>query len=365
MLCLCLILAFGSCIGKKGNQNIQEEVSEKIEYDITKQAEAYADSLMKGMTMEERVGQCLIPALYSKDSPSTIKLLRNYITNNHIGGIVLMKGDTASARKLADICKESEIGMFVAIDAEWGLGMRLKDAPVYPKNGNLSKDLADTDLYNYGSEIAKESRATGINMVLGPVVDLSTNPRSVIGKRSFGDDPALVSEYAVAYARGLESGGVISVAKHFPGHGGAYNDSHAGLAKLYKGISDLDTMDLKPFKEYIDAGLSGVMAGHIQSMALDPDGNPASVSIDMLTSMLRGEMEFKGLILTDAFSMGGANGFSAINAINAGADLVLCPVDLDKEYNAIMERLHNGIQDPEVINDRCRRILFTKYLFGI
>lgn len=361
MLYALLCLGVFSCKGKK----MEREEEPVIQYDITEEAKAYADSVLNTLSIEEKVGQCLMPSIYSMDNEPTIKLYKKYIDEYHIGGIVLMRGDTLSAIKLAQIGADAKIPLFVSIDAEWGLGMRLKDAPVYPKNGDIDKDLEETDLFDYGRQIAEQSRNKGINMVLGPVVDVNSNPRSVIGMRSFGGDPELVSDYAVAYAMGLESGGVVSVAKHFPGHGAAINDSHAGLAKIYKNIADMDTMELKPFRDYINAGLSGVMAGHIQSMALDPDGNPASVSIDMLTSMLREEMGFKGLIITDAFTMRGANGFSALNAINAGADLVLCPVNLEKEYDAIVENIQSGKQDIDVINDRVRRILFTKYLFGI
>lgn len=353
-----------SCGNKTANTIVEVEQPTEIQ-DITNIARAVADSLLNTMTLEEKVGQCLMPSLYSKDSPATIRKLKEYISDYHIGGVVLLKGDSHSARRLSEIADSASIPLFVALDAEWGLGMRLTDAPTYPMNGKMAKDLEDTELYDYGREIAKESRAAGINMILGPVVDIVSNPRSAIGNRSFGKDPEMVSNYAVAYARGLESGGVISVAKHFPGHGGALHDSHTGVAKIYKGISDLDTVDLKPFRDYIDAGLNGVMAGHIQSIALDPDGNPASVSIDMLTSLLREEMGFKGLILTDAFSMGGAKGFSAINAINAGADLVLSPSNVEKEYNGILESIKENREEINVINDRVRKILFTKYLFGI
>ena len=365
LISLVLCIGMGSCNDNAAKIEKEGFDHSEVKFDITERAEAYADSLLKDMTLEEKIGQCLMPSIFAKDSPATIKLLKKYIDDFHIGGIVLLKGDTKSAKRLSEISDSSKVALFIALDAEWGLGMRLADAPTYPKNGAISKKLEDTELYDYGREIAKESREAGINMILGPVVDITSDPRGVIGNRSFGDDPIMVSDYAVAYARGLESGGVVSVAKHFPGHGAAINDSHAGIAKLYKSISDMDSVDLKPYRDYIAAGLNGVMAGHIQSMALDPDGNPASVSIDMLTSLLREEMGFKGLILTDAFTMGGANGFSALNAISAGADLVLCPSDIEKEYKKILESVKENKTDIKLIDDRVRRILFTKYLFGI
>ena len=363
-------VVFISCNSKTREQeNIEESEVASTPSDITELARAYADSVLQTMTIEEKAGQCLMPSIFAKSTPASIVKFKRYLEDYHVGGIVFLKGDTKSAKTLSEIAEEisdsTGIGLFLSIDAEWGLGMRLEDASIYPKNGNISKELEDTELFDYGREISKESREAGINMILGPVVDITTNPRNAIGNRSFGDNAELVSDYAVAYAKGLESGGVISVAKHFPGHGGAYNDSHVGIAKIYKGITDMDSIDLKPFRDYVNAGLTGIMAGHIQSMALDPDGNPASVSVDMLTSLLREEMGFKGLILTDAFTMRGATGFSAKEAIAAGADLVLCPSDVEKEYHNLVENLQNGCLDIEVINDRVYRILFTKYLFGL
>lgn len=351
----------------RANKTVRGETEEKniqpVPRDLTSVAAEMADSILAELTLEEKVGQCLMPAILSNSDETTLELFRKYIEDYHVGGIVLLKGDLKSAETLARLGNEAKIPLFVAIDAEWGLGMRLKDAPVYPKNGNIDKDSDESELYDYGRRIAEESRRVGINMVLGPVVDITSSTKGVIGRRSFGSDPQLVSEFGVAYAKGLESGGVVSVAKHFPGHGSARNDSHKGVARLETGISLLDSLDLRPFREYINAGLSGVMAGHLQSLALDPDGNPASVSMDILTSLLREELGFKGLILTDAFDMGGAKGFEAADALKAGADLVLCPSDLAKEYQNIIEEIKRGELNISLINDRCRRVLFTKALF--
>lgn len=350
----------GSSSGEKetADNNKIEEV-----FDITQRALLSADSLFTQMTLEERVGQCLMPSIYSTDDAYTLSVFHKYIEDFHIGGIVLMQGDLKSAKTLAEIGDDAVIPLFVAIDAEWGLGMRLKDAPIYPKNGDISKEAAETELYDYGRKIAEECRQAGINMVLGPVIDINSGYGGVIGNRSFGSDPEVVSEFGVAYAKGLESGGVVSVAKHFPGHGSTIMDSHLGVARINRDISALDTLDLKPFQEYIGAGLTGIMAGHIQALALDPDGKAASVSMDMLTSLLREEMGFKGLILTDAFDMGGAKGFSSAEALRAGADLILCPKNVGKEYQNLLKMVKSGELSLDIINDRCRRILFVKFLF--
>lgn len=335
---------------------------EWVPQDITAAARAYADSMLTVLTLEQRVGQTLMPSIFALSDTTTLTLLKTYIEDYHVGGIVLLKGDSESALILSREAAKSQVPLFVAIDAEWGLGMRLEDASNYPKNGEL-EDANEKMMYDYGRKIAQESRDLGINMILGPVVDILSVEGNIIGKRSFGKNPGIVSEYGVAYAKGLESGGVMSVAKHFPGHGGSKIDSHKGPAKIDRPISSLDSTDLRPFREYVESGLSGVMAGHIQSPALDPDGNPASVSIDMLTALLREEMGFKGLILTDAFDMKGAGGFSVADALNAGADIILCPEYIRADYQSLLEGVKKGNPDLKVINERCRRILFYKYIF--
>ena len=366
MLILALCVPLFSCRNKdNGEINSEVDVDIEIESDLTSAAEEFADSLLSTMTLEQRVGQCLMPSIYASTDPSTLALLKKYIDDYHVGGIVLLKGNLSSAKELAEIGSESPIPLFIAIDAEWGLGMRLKDAPVYPKNGNIGKDVSDTELFDYGFKIAGECREVGINMVLGPVVDITSVNRGVIGKRSFGDNPERVSDFGVAYAKGLESGSVISVAKHFPGHGSTIIDSHKGVAKVKRNISAMDSIDLKPFKDYVNLGLTGIMAGHIQSLALDPDGKVATVSMDMLTSLLREEMGFKGLVLTDAFDMGGAKGFSVSEALQAGADLILSPLNINREFKKLLEAVKNGQLDIKIVNDRCKRILFYKYIFGI
>lgn len=369
---LYLLLCFyvNSCGNSQSNisqENCIEEssISEELK-DITSQANNVVDSILTSLSLEERVGQCIMPSLNATSNRENVNILLSYINDYHVGGVVIMKGSLENVRKMTEIGYRSKIPLFFAIDAEWGLGMRLEDAPTYPKNGFINKDAGEAFLFDYGQEIAKESREVGINMVLGPVIDLASQERhGVIGNRSFGDNPSLVSDYGVAYAKGLEARGVISVAKHFPGHGGAINDSHEKAAILNRNITMLDSMDLRPFKEYINAGLSGIMAGHIRAKALDPDGTVASVSMDILTSLLREEMGFSGLVVTDAFNMGGAKDYTAVDAVKAGADLILCPEDVKKEYDLLLTSVISGKLDIKVINDRCRRILFYKVIFGL
>ena len=358
------VFSFLSCgrrDGGVGEDSISKASSEAT--DLTAEAAAYADSMLHCLTLEQRVGQCFMPSIYSSADSATLRRLGEYMADLHVGGVVLLKGDLRSAVRLSERGGEPDVPLFMAIDAEWGLGMRLVDAPDFPRNGRIGNRADEELLFEYGSEVARECRRVGINMVLGPVVDVTENPRGIIGSRSFGGDPVRVADLGVAYARGLEGGRVLSVAKHFPGHGSPSADSHKTLPVIMKSLHQLDSLDLYPFRQYIDAGLSGVMVGHLAVPAIDPSALPAAVSPAVISDLLRDELGFKGLVLTDALNMGGAEGYGAAAALMAGADIVVSPADTWKEIKEVMEKVRTGELPQSVIDDRCRRILFYKYLF--
>lgn len=333
--------------------------------DITETAWHTADSLLASMDIESKVGQCFMPTIFSRADSLTLARLDTYINDLHVGGVVLLKGDLRGASEMSLRASEASVALFTAIDAEWGLGMRLMDAPDFPRNGRLSPDADEQDLFDYGREVARECRRVGINMVLGPVVDVVENPAGVIGSRSFGGDPVRVADLGVAYARGVESGGVLSVAKHFPGHGSPAGDSHKSLQVIKRSLHQLDSVDLYPFRSYIDAGLSGVMVGHLAVPAIDPEVLPGAVSEVVIKDLLRNELGFKGLVLTDALNMRGVSGYGAKAAILAGADIVIGPADTSAEITDVITAVKNGEIAPGVIDDRCRRILFYKTLLGL
>lgn len=335
--------------------------------DLTDDAYRWADSLLERMTVGERVGQLVMPSIYASGDAATLRRLRQYAAQMHVGGVVLLKGDLNSAAVMARAMQRQACGgAIVAIDAEWGLAMRLSDAPHYPSNGSLGRSADEELMFDYGREIARECRRVGINMLLGPVVDVVPSGGSgVIGKRSFGSDPHRVADLAVAYAAGVESGGVVSVAKHFPGHGSPKGDSHRTLPVVDRDLAELDSVDLYPFRQYIDRGLSGVMVGHLAVPALDSVARPAAVSPVVVGDMLRGKLGFRGLVLTDALNMAGASGYGAVDAIMAGADIVVAPADTEVELKALLEAVAKGKLAMETVNERCRRILFYKYLLGV
>lgn len=347
-----------------GSEDISDNLlSRSPDADISATALYKADSLLKAMTLEQRVGQCFMPTILSRDNQG--EHLSYYIDSLHVGGVVLLQGDLRSASLMAQRCSEGRIPLFTAIDAEWGLGMRLEDAPYFPHNGNLAPDVDEQTLYDYGSEVARECRSIGINMVLGPVVDVVENPRGVIGKRSFGNDPVRVADLGVAYAKGVESGGVVSVAKHFPGHGSPATDSHKTLPVIGRSLHQLDSIDLYPFRSYIEAGLTGVMVGYLAVPAVDPDALPAAVSPIVIQDLLRDELQFEGLVITDAINMKGAEGYGAVAALSAGADMIIGPSDTSREIAEVVEAVKKGTLKEETVNAHCRRVLFYKSLFGL
>ncbi len=329
------------------------------------EAGKWADSIMSGMTLEQLAGQLIYPAVYSDDSEYAMRSVVKYVADSHIGGVVLLKGTPEAARMVSDtLVKISYAPPFVAIDAEWGLAMRLKDTPRFPKNGRISPAAEDSILYEYGREVARECHEVGINMVLGPVLDVlpaDNVERTFIGSRSFGSDPKRVTRYGVSYARGLEDGGVLSVAKHFPGHGAADADSHKQLPTVLKTKEQLAGSDLMPFDEYVKNGLSAIMVGHLYVPALDEEDIPVSVSKKILKGMMRGEMRFGGLIITDAMNMAGADGKSGADAIMAGADMVLAPENTHLEVEMLVEAVNKGLFPLAELRDRVRRVLRYKY----
>lgn len=344
---------------------VAELDSIQAEHDVGFDAKAWADSIMDMMTVEEMVGQLIMPAVYSDESPDAIRLLHKYATDNHVGGVVLLKGSPHAARVIADTLRKMlPAPPFIAIDAEWGLAMRLEGTPEFPRNGRISEEADEMALFDYGYEVARESSELGINMILGPVLDVlpAGKRRSGIGTRSFGRDAGRAASMGIAYAKGVESGGVLSVAKHFPGHGSADSDSHKRLPAVAKTMEELDASDLLPFRDYIDNGLSAIMMGHLYVPALDTEEIPVSVSEKILKNFVRKDLGFEGLIVTDAMNMAGASGNRAVDAIKAGADIVLAPANTEEELMMLADAVRSGDLAICELRDRVGRILFFKYM---
>lgn len=335
--------------------------------DYSVQAREWADSVADTMSIEEMAAQLIVPALYS-DSTSLCSV-SFYADSLRTGGVILLKGTLDGAKNLVDSLSRSfRIPPFIMIDAEWGLGMRLTDAQVFPRNGLLPDYVDDQNMYDYGRELARQASGIGINMVLGPVLDVNPSDGvGIMGTRAFKGNASRVASLGVAFAKGLEDGGVLSVAKHFPGHGGIFEDSHNTLPVIGRTLTQLHESDLLPFREYISQNLSCIMVGHLAVPALDSLKRSAAVSESVISGLLRNEMGFSGLIMTDALNMRGVSGsrHPSLEAVLAGADMLLAPKDTRESIREIASGCRRGIISREELREHCVRILFFKYRFAV
>lgn len=360
-----------SCGRKQPSQEEDITLASDEPTDMTEEALEWADSICDEMSLEEQLAQMVMPAIYASADSVSIDRLRWYAENLRVGGILLLKGEAESAAVMADTLEAirdrlpHSPGTFLAVDAETGLGMRFSDAPLFPWNSNIDRSVGDQTFFDYGCEVGREARITGINMILGPVVDVDRDERrggSVMKRRSLGSDQLRVAELSLAYARGLESQGVASVVKHFPGHGPTASDSHEVLPKISTSRDELYAIDLMPFRTVVQNGLSSIMVGHIWAEALDSVRRPASFSPVVIRDLLRGEMGFHGLVLVDAVGMGGARGYTGADAIIAGADMIIAPPDTEKELSGLLQAVIDERLSPEAVEESVKRILFYKYL---
>ena len=336
--------------------------------DFSVEETRWVDSILDKLSIQEMAAQLVIPAIYT-DSTALSQLIY-YTDSLKVGGIMLLKGDTVSARKITDYIGRStaSIPVFIGIDAEWGIGMRLDGAPSVSRNRFLPSGTDEQIMYDYGRETARQSRILGINMIFGPVIDVDrTDTYGVMSSRTFGSDPEKVSSMGLAYARGIHDGGVIPVAKHFPGHGSATVDSHKQLPVVQTPENELMSRDLFPFKEFIDMEFPAIMVGHIYAPALDSVRRSAAVSPSVITGLLRRRMGFSGLIVTDAMNMHGLGNerFPARDAMLAGADMILAPPDTEAAVNEIADICRHSDEARNILKAHCRRILSLKYRIGI
>lgn len=335
-----------------------------------KQCTEWVESTMARMTLREKVGQLFIYTMAPEQSKANMKMLQKAVKKYKIGGILFSGGDPLTQAKVTNAAQTmSQIPIMIMCDGEWGLAMRLRGTPSFPKNMTLGCIQDDRLIYEYGREMARECRFMGIQCNFAPDADVNINPKNpVINSRSFGENPIRVADKVIAYASGLESAGVLSVCKHFPGHGDTNVDSHKALPVLPFSRERLDSVELYPFKEAIHAGLSGIMVGHLQVPVFDPVGGlPSSLSRNIVYSLLTEEFKFKGLIFTDALSMKGVAGESnvCLQALRAGNDMVLAPSDLEKEIDNVMAGVANGQLSVADIENKCRKVLTYKYVLGL
>ena len=326
----------------------------------------WVESRLSAMSLKEKIGQLFIHTVAPFDTQQNKKNIQNAVKEYKIGGLLFSGGEWIKQVTLTNFAQElADVPLLITFDGEWGLAMRLKGTPSFPRNRVLGCITDNALLYEYGKEVARQCREIGVHVNFAPVADVDNNPLNpVINTRSFGGSPQNVAEKVVAYSRGLEEGGVLSVSKHFPGHGDTNVDSHKALPVLNFSRERLDSIELYPFRKAIEAGVSGIMVGHLEVPALSK--KPASLSSDII-GILQKEYGFKGLIFTDALEMKGiSNNLNVCaRALIAGNDMLLAPRNLKRELDGVLAAVKSGELTEAQITEKCRKVLTFKYALGL
>ncbi|MBN2348986.1 MAG: serine hydrolase [Bacteroidales bacterium] len=330
---------------------------------------AWVDSVFNTLSLSDQIAQFMMVAAYSNRGPEHKAYISGLIKKYKIGGLIFFQGSPYNQALLTNSFQQvSEVPLMIAMDAEWGLAMRLDSTINYPRQMMLGAIQDEKLIYTMGEQLAEQMRLLGVHINFAPVVDVNNNPDNpVIGSRSFGEEYANVARKGLWYMKGLQDHKVIAVAKHFPGHGDTDTDSHLALPVISHERSRLDSVELFPFKELILSGVSGVMIAHLNVPALDPEENqPSTLSPLIVDSLLKNEMKFKGLVFTDAMNMGGVTryykpGEASVKAALAGNDILLMPDDVGKAISLIQKEVRRGNISKEEIETRCKKVLAAKY----
>jgi beta-glucosidase-like glycosyl hydrolase/CubicO group peptidase (beta-lactamase class C family) len=332
----------------------------------------WADSVFDAMSYDERIGQLFMVIADPSQDKRNMQKLTQYIDSIRIGGILFSKGNPVTQAEVTNrLQKASRVPLLIALDGEWGLHMRLSETTRFPRNMMLGAIENDSLIGLYGEEVGRQCKEMGIHINFAPSLDVNSNIENpVIGTRSFGENPHAVADKGVAYAKGLEKARILSVAKHFPGHGDTSEDSHYTLPVVGHDKERLDSIELLPFKRYIREGFAGVMTSHLYVPALDKaKNNPASYSQPIVTDLLKNEFGFRGLLFTDALGMKGASvgkrDNPSVKALLAGNDVLLAPATPVADFKAVKQAIEDGILDLKEIESRCLKILRYKYIVGL
>lgn len=333
---------------------------------------AWASSKLKSMTLDEKLGQLFMVAAYSNKGPQHKKEILNLVENHKIGGLIFFQGGPVrQARLTNDYQKAAKIPLMIAMDAEWGLAMRLDSTYKLPWPLTVGA-TKDNDLaYKMGEEIANHCKRLGVNINFGPVVDINTNPNNpIINARSFGEDVINVTQLSDAYMCGMQDKHILACAKHFPGHGDTDKDSHKTLPTVNQNMMRMDSVELYPYRELINHGLASIMAAHLNVPAMDASGTPTSLSQKVIGEYLKKKLNFNGLVFTDALNMGGvANKYPPgevdVEALLAGNDILLFSQDVPTALLKIKAAIAAGKITEGEINKRVFKILTAKSWMGL
>lgn len=377
-----------ACVGTKINKekvlvtNIpsKKENLDSIKYsnlptlfDLAPEGNKWVDSVYNTLALEEKFGQLFMVAAYSNKDFAHYNAIDKLIQENKIGGLIFFQGGPVRQAKLTNrFQSKSKIPLFIGIDAEWGLGMRLDSTYRYPWNMTLGAIQDMNLLEKVGVQMGEQSKRLGLQFNFAPVLDINTNPKNpIIGFRSFGEDKFKVTERAIALMKGFQSQGVFSTGKHFPGHGDTETDSHKSLPTIHFSKERLSEVELYPYRKMFHDGLSSVMVAHLNVPSLEPRSNyPSSISYNVVTDILQKELGFKGLIFTDALNMKSVSDFKLPSEINfeafmAGNDVLLFPADIPSTIEKFKLAYSANLFSEERLAFSVKKILKFKYKAGL
>ncbi len=367
----------------------------------SKDALKWADKELRRMSLEQKIGQLIsvgVNATFLNQDSDAFRALKRQVEENHIGGIILFRGPVYESVVLMNRMQQlARYPLLISADLEAGSGMRFDDTVNFPWNMAVGATGNPDYARRQGEVTAREARAMGVQQIYAPVVDVNNNAANpVINVRSYGEDPAEVARFAVAFTEGAQTGGVIATAKHFPGHGDTAVDSHRGLPEINVGRDRLNTVELVPFRAAIDAGIGSVMVAHVGLPQIDPTAVkplprnnkirpvdtdeageiiaesasiPATVS-PVIGRLLKNDLHFSGIVVTDALSMSGLTIYfnqdeAAVRALEAGADMLLKPADNDAAFRGVREAVRSGRLTEKRIEESARKLLAAKYDLGL
>jgi len=382
-LMICLLLCTAALAFAKDKDRFLKP--DKIHLD--NDGKKWAEKTLRKMSTEEKVGQVFmiwVRVQFFNDQDPTWLSLRDSVRKYHIGslamsvpvdGAVLLRNEPLEAAELLNrLQRSSDQPLLFAADFERGVSMRLIGATNLPHAMAFGADGNLSDAEEFGRITALESRAIGVHWNFFPDTDVNSNPANpIINTRSFGEDPKQVGDLAAAYIKGAHEGGMLVTAKHFPGHGDTATDSHLGVAQVTGDRSRLESVELPPFERAIQAGVDSVMVAHVSIPSLEPDPNRvATISSAVVTGLLKQQLGFKGVVVTDALDMAGLTrlyvndiGRAAVEAFKAGNDLLLIPADLDASYRSMVQAVKSGEISQRRLDDSVRKILELKASIGL
>jgi beta-glucosidase-like glycosyl hydrolase/CubicO group peptidase (beta-lactamase class C family) len=388
LLYVLIFFITSSCVGTKINKNkvivtSQPSKTENLDsiklsntptlFELSPEGNKWVDSIYNAMTLEEKFGQLFMVAAYSNKDTVHFNAIDKLIQQNKIGGLIFFQGGPVRQAKLTNrFQSKSKIPLFIGNDAEWGLGMRLDSTYRYPWNMTLGAIQDMKLLEKVGVKMGEQSKRLGLHFNFAPVLDINTNPRNpIIGFRSFGEDKFKVTDHAIALMKGVQSQGVFSTGKHFPGHGDTETDSHKVLPTINFSKERLQDIEFYPYKKMFHEGLSSVMVAHLNVPSLEVRPNyPSSISYNIVTDVLQKELGFKGLIFTDALNMKSVNTFKLPGEINleafmAGNDILLFPEDVPLAIEKFIQAYSLNIFTAERLAYSVKKILKFKYSAGL